>query len=79
MHLSQFSFKANEMADELAHEPLIMADPHWFRGAPYPGMCKQETLEALKHVQVYDDDIYVAGYPKSGRPTLRKVAFLFTM
>ena len=54
------------MADNQPQKPLIMVDPHWFEGVPYPGAFSQKTLESLKHTQVYDDDIYVAAYPKSG-------------
>ena len=52
--------------DDQPQKPLIMVDPHWFEGVPFPGVFSQKTLESLKHTQVYDDDIYVAAYPKSG-------------
>ena len=67
------------MADNQPEKPLIMVDPHWFEGVPYPGVFSQKTLESLKHTQVYDDDIYVAAYPKSGISYLFLFIFIYLL
>ena len=46
--------------------PLIMADPHWVDGIPFPGFIREDTIRKIPDIPVYNDDIYVTGYPKSG-------------
>ena len=46
--------------------PLIMVDPHWVDGIPYPGIIKEDNIRGLKDLTVFEDDIFLAAYPKSG-------------
>ena len=44
----------------------FVVNGHWFDGVLYPGVVSRRMLEYLPSAETYDDDIIVAGYPKSG-------------
>ena len=46
------------------HKALL--SPSWVEGVPYPGLITEDSIKQLTDHVVYDDDIFVAGYPKSG-------------
>ena len=48
------------------YKNVIMVDPHWVDGIPYPKMISEETIRKLPNTPVYEDDIYIAAYAKSG-------------
>ena len=43
-----------------------ISPPNWVHGVPYLGLITEDSIKQLTDHIVYDDDIYVAGYPKSG-------------
>ena len=69
--ISSATCRISEMAKEL---PLIMADPHWVDGIPYPGFIKEEVIRKIPDIPVYNNDIFITGYPKSGKATLHNPA-----
>ena len=46
--------------------PLIMVDPHWVDGIPYPGIIKEDNIRNLNDLTVFEDDIFLPAYHKSG-------------
>ena len=46
--------------------PFIMVDPHWVDGIPYPGIIKEDNIRRLNDLTVFEDDIFLPAYPKSG-------------
>ena len=44
----------------------FVVNGHLFDGVLYPGIVSKRMLEYLPTADIYDDDIIVAGYPKSG-------------
>ena len=46
--------------------PLLVAESNWIDGVPYIKDVTEETLRKLPDIPVYEDDVYIAGYPKSG-------------
>ena len=45
---------------------VILVDPHWVDGIPHSKLVSEETIRRLPDTPVYEDDIYITGYPKSG-------------
>ena len=54
------------MAEMEADIPYTVKDPLWVDGIPYPNDFKEGVIRKLSDTTVYDDDIYIAGYLKSG-------------
>ena len=46
--------------------PFIMVDPHLVDGIPYPGIIKEDNIRRLNDLNVFEDDIFLPAYPKSG-------------
>ena len=58
--------------------PLLVTNPNWVDGVPYMELSTPETLANIRKMRVYDDDVYVTGYPKSGKANckLNMISFL---
>ena len=58
--------------------PLLVTNPNWVDGVPYLELSTPETLANIRKMRVYDDDVYVTGYPKSGKANLIS-SFAYTL
>ena len=43
-----------------------MPGTHWINGIPYHVSIPADIVKKIPDLPVFDDDIYVTGYPKSG-------------
>lgn len=56
--------KAMAEGDKMAPEELLFT----YEGNLYPAtVCSPETFKALESFEARGDDVYLAGYPKSGK------------
>ena len=46
---------------------VLVPDVHWIESIPYPGVLPAHVIHKIPDLQVYQDDVYVTGYSKSGR------------
>ena len=58
--------------------PLLVAEPNWIDGVPYVKGVTEETLRKLPDITVYEDDVYIAGYPKSGNNVMCYLQYTYS-
>ena len=47
-----------------------------YNGLPVPGWFQEESADALRHLQMHDDDVVLASLPKSGTTWVQKILYL---
>ena len=48
----------------------------WIDGHPYPDFITKERLEVLPSIPLYEDDLFIVTYPKSGTTWMQQIVRL---
>lgn len=54
----------------------VLPGQHWYEGVLFFGYSPPDILDAVKHFEVRDDDVFIVTYPKAGKTLIYNLFLL---